>query len=102
MAIECRTHNGATVREWTRMSSNRDKNCKIQQQLDSEKIFSNWNNQTTHLAEFWVDADQYGSGTLYSNYTKLEDAGLYLCIGEIGNKANSWSVHLIVLGKKPR
>ena len=57
VALECRTHNEATVREWTRIRSSRDENRQLQQQLNSEKIFSNWNNQTTHLAEFWVDID---------------------------------------------
>lgn len=102
MAMECRPHNGATVREWTLLRSSRDDNRKLQQQLNSETIYSNWDTRTTHLAEFLVDVDQYGSGTLYLNHTKLEDAGLYVCVVENGNKVTSWSAHLIVIGKKLR
>lgn len=103
MTFECHTHNGSVVREWSLIRAIRGESIELlQQHSNTERIFSNWGNEprSTHLAEFWVDVDQYGSGTLYLNYTKLEDAGIYTCAIESGHELIRLSAHLIVLGKK--
>src|SRR6218665_982182 len=99
MTMECRTQNGSVVREWTLIRASLGENYKLQPQVDSEKIFSNWDSGTkSHLKQFSVDVDQYGSGALYLNTSTLEDAGLYTCVVEMERKLTRSSAQLIVFG----
>lgn len=100
MTMECRTQNGSVVREWALIRASLGENDKLQPNVDSEKIFSNWDSGIKlHLKQFSVDVDQNGSGALYLNSTKLEDAGLYTCVVEIEQELTSSSAQMIIFGK---
>ena len=99
MAMECRTRGRSVIREWTLLRANREEYHKSQQGSRGDTLFSNWDNLTSHTAEVWFDVDPYGSGTLYSNSTTLEVAGLYACALESGHDLTRWSAHLIVFGE---
>lgn len=48
---------------------------------------------------FGVDINANGPATIFTNYTRLSNAGIYKCHCEIDGKDVDYSAHLIVLGK---
>lgn len=93
--LECRTENRSIVREWTFESS-----LNSRSERRREKVFSNWSHRSVK-GNFTAVVDQYGSGFLYLNATRSEDAGIYTCAVEVGRDMVLHSAHLIVLESKP-
>ena len=53
----------------------------------------------SNYSYYGVDVDEHGSGLLYLNATKLDDAGLYTCDAFVDDEQRQSSAHLIVFGK---
>lgn len=98
MEMKCRTDNGTNIRQWTvqRMPPRKS---------DNEKIWTNWegtpNRKSQNFTHFGIEFDADDSVLIYSNATRLEDAGLYTCAVQYRelSQPTSYSAHLIVFGK---
>lgn len=92
MEMECKTDNGTKVIEW------------INQRQPTHKIFTNFypdlNRIGQNFTHFGADVDSNGSGFIYTNSTRLEDAGNYTCRVQEGQQQPvPYSAQVIVLGE---
>lgn len=94
MSMECRTTNGSFVYRWTLIRPNSSDNDVIFMNHDGRR-----NLTSNNSIYFGVDMDESCSGSLYSNTTRLEDAGSYVCRTRVNGRQAVVSAHLTVLGK---
>lgn len=95
VSFKCKAANGSIVREWF---FHRFPSDKAQKKI----IFVNWNvkNPLHQDLRYGLNVDENGSGELYLNETKIEDAGTYTCtIADEEQRSTHYRAELIVLGE---
>lgn len=99
MEMKCRTGNGTNIRQWTLQRI-------APRKSDNEKIWTNWegapNRKCQNCTHFGIEIEAANSVLIYSNATRLEDAGLYTCVVQCREFSHptSYSARLIVFGKR--
>lgn len=65
-------------------------------------IFSHWENDALYtispdFSHFGAVVDASGSAVLYTNSSKIDDAGLYTCLVEVKKTTFRYSAHVVIL-----
>ena len=87
--LECRTNNESEVRKWTHVSTSGSTKNVYKHPDAFNPSFRHFNTQ--------VNAD--GSGSLYANSTRSEDAGIYGCEATVDGKDETFTAQVIVMGE---
>ena len=84
MSMECRTDEESKVRKWDLFDVNKT----------TTTVYRHGTGIHQNFPHLGVQVNAGGSGILYANSTKMEDAGNYTCISDV-----KFSAQLIVFGR---
>lgn len=87
--LKCGTNDESKVRKWTHYSTNRS----------TVSIYKHPDVFHPNFTHFDIQVDINGSEVLYTNSTRSEDAGIYGCSTKVDGKDETFTAHVVVLGK---
>lgn len=95
MSMECRTDEGSRVRKWELWRVG-------EEAINAITVYSHGNPSQYHqeFTHFVAQVNASGSGMIYTNSTRMDDAGLYTCVTRQSpdDKTVKATAHLTVFG----